>query len=115
MPDDRIDCCFAQAGHMGHTIDKNIIFPDFVVGGGVSTQIILMNPQPGLDLTGTLFFFNQDGTPLQVVNNGQTVNQVSVSLPAHGIDFVTVTGVNQTLDADGRLGVSRCQVRAGPG
>ncbi len=84
----------AQAGHMGHGIDKNLIFPDVVVGGGVNTQIILMNPQPGLDVTGTLFFFNQDGTPLQVVNNGQTVNQISVTLPAQGADFVDVTGVN---------------------
>ena len=84
----------AQAGHMGHGIDKNLIFPDVVVGGGVNTQIILMNPQPGLDVTGTLFFFNQDGTPLQVVNNGQTVNQISVTLPAQGADFVDVTGVD---------------------
>jgi len=87
---------FAQTGHNGHTIEKNIIFPDLVVGGGVNTQIILLNPQPGRDVTGTLFFFNQDGTALQVVNNGQTVNQVSVNLPAQGADFVTVTGVSGT-------------------
>ncbi len=84
----------AQTGFMGHGIDKDLIFPDVVVGGGVNTEIILMNPQPGLDVTGTLFFFNQDGTPLQVVNNGQTVNQVSVTLPAQGADFVDVTGVD---------------------
>ncbi len=87
---------FGQNGYMGHPIDKNIIFPDFVVGGGVTTQIILMNPQPGTNLTGTLFFFNQDGTPLQVVNNGQTVNQITVTLAPSGIQFLNVTGVNPT-------------------
>jgi len=81
----------AQGGHMGHPIEKNIVFPHFVVGGSVQTQIILMNPQSGRDLTGTLFFFHQDGTPFEVVNNGQTVNQVSVALPAEGIQFVNVT------------------------
>ena len=84
----------AQNGHGGHPIDKNLIFPDVVVGGGVSTQIILMNPQPGLDVTGNLFFFNQDGTPLQVMNNGQTVSQVAVTIPAGGSDFVDFTGVD---------------------
>jgi plastocyanin len=84
----------AQNGHGGHPIDKNLIFPDVVVGGGVNTQIILLNPQPGLDVTGTLYFFNQDGTPLQVVINGQTVSQAPVTLPAGGSDFVDVTGVD---------------------
>ncbi len=103
----------AQAGHMGHAIDKNLIFPDVVVGGGVNTEIILMNPQPGLDVTGTLFFFNQDGTPLQVVNNGQTVNQISVTLPAQGADFVDVTGVDPNAQTP-TLGWALLEV-SGPG
>lgn len=78
-------------GHMGHAIEKNIVFPHFVVGGGVQTQIILMNPQPGRDLTGTLFFFQQDGTALQVASGDQNVSQLSVSIPAEGIEFVNVT------------------------
>lgn len=78
-------------GHMGHAIDKNLIFPHFVVGGGVQTQIILMNPRPGIDLTGTLFFFQQDGTALQVSSDGGNVNQLSVTIPAEGIEFVNVT------------------------
>jgi len=85
----------AQGGHMGHPLDKNLIFPHFVLGGGVQTQIILMNPQPGRDLTGTLFFFGQDGTPFQVVNNGQSVTQLSVSLPAEAIQFVNVSSTSQ--------------------
>lgn len=87
---------FAQVGHLGHAIDRNLIFPDFVVGGGVTTQIILMNPQPGKDLTGTLFFFKQDGTPLQVVSNGQTDTQLTVTLAPAGIQFVNVTGAGAT-------------------
>ncbi|MFB3902071.1 MAG: plastocyanin/azurin family copper-binding protein [Acidobacteriota bacterium] len=103
----------AQPGHMGHLIDKNLIFPDVVVGGGVNTQIIIMNPQPGLDVTGTLFFFNQDGSPLQVLNNGQPTNQIPITVAAQGADFVQVTGVDPDAE-DPTVGWALLEV-SGPG
>ncbi|RPI23044.1 MAG: hypothetical protein EHM61_20725 [Acidobacteria bacterium] len=83
---------YGQNGHMGHPIDKNIVFPHFAIGAGVNTQIILMNPRPGNEVTGTLFFFTQSGAPLSVVNNGQSVNQLQVTLPPEGIEFISVSG-----------------------
>lgn len=81
-----------QTGHMGRPLDKNLIFPHLGIGAGVSTQIILMNPQPGREVTGTLYFFGQNGAPLQVVNAGQSVNQISVTIPPEGVEFMDVTG-----------------------
>jgi len=95
---------------MGHPIEKNLIFPHFVLGGGVQTRIILMNPQSGRDLTGTLFFFRQDGTPFEVISDGQTVNQVSVSLPAQAIQSVNVS--SNSPDAIGGWGLFEV---SGPG
>lgn len=87
---------FAQTGFGGHQIDKNLIFPQFVLGQGFTTQLVLMNPQPGRDLTGTLYFFKQDGTALQVVNNTETVSQITVTIPATGVAFVSVSAVTET-------------------
>jgi len=82
---------FAQNGHMGHRIQKNLVFPQFVLASGFSTEVILMNPAPGDPVSGTLFFFNQDGTPLTVQSDGNTVSQIALTIPAEGVRFVTAT------------------------
>lgn len=84
----------AQNGHMGHRIQKNLIFPHFVLASGFTTEIILMNPAPGDPVSGTLFFFNQDGTPLTVQSEGNAVSQIALTIPAEGIRFVTASGTS---------------------
>jgi plastocyanin len=81
---------FSQSGHMGHRIQKNLVFPHFVLGGGITSEVILLNPGPGQAVTGTLYFFNQDGTPLTVRSNGQPVTQIAATVPAGGGRFITV-------------------------
>ncbi len=85
---------FAQNGHMGHRIQKNLVFPHFVLASGFSTEVILMNPAPGDPVSGTLFFFNQDGTPLTVQSEGNAVSQIALTIPAEGVRFVTATGTS---------------------
>lgn len=81
----------AQNGHMGHRIQKNLVFPHFVLASGFTTEVILMNPVPGDPVTGTLFFFNQDGTPLTVQSDGASVSEIDLTIPAEGVRFVTAT------------------------
>ncbi len=83
---------FAQNGHMGHRIQKNLVFPHFVLASGFTTEVILMNPAPGDPVSGTLFFFKQDGTPLTVQSEGNAVSQIALTIPAEGVRFITATG-----------------------
>jgi plastocyanin len=82
---------FAQGGHMGHAIDQNLIFPHFAVGGGYTTDVVLMNPGTATAVNGTLYFFRQDGTALTVQVNGNPVSQVAVSLPAGSIRYINLS------------------------
>lgn len=83
-------------GYMGHEIEHNLVVPQVAVGPQVKTTLILLNfasPQqmswasPGnLQVSGTVFFFKGDGTPLSVsVNSGQLVSQYDFSLNPPGL------------------------------
>ena len=82
---------YAQGGHMGHAIDKNLIFPHFAIGGGYTTDVVLMNPGTATAANGTLYFFRQDGTALTVQVNGNPVSQLAVNLPAGNVRFINLT------------------------
>ena len=69
-------------GYQGHELDENMVVPQFAVGGQYTTSILLFNmgnmaqmpwmtPQ-ALQLTGNIYFYHQDGTPLQVSVNGSS-------------------------------------------
>jgi plastocyanin len=100
-----------QGGFMGHTIDQNLVFPHFVLGPDISTQLIIMNPRPGSAVSGTLFFFSQDGTPFEVSSGGQNVSQIQLTVPAGGTSFVNVAATTQEL----AIGWALLDVAAGSG
>lgn len=107
-------------GYQGHELDENMVVPQFAVGGQYTTSILLFNmgnmtqmpwmtPQT-LQLTGNIFFYHQDGTPLPVsVNGSNPVSQYSFTLPASdsiSLDMtapgdVTAGWALMTVDDDG--------------
>jgi hypothetical protein len=67
-------------GYQGHELAENMVVPQFVVGDPYTTSMVLFNmgsmaqmpwltPQ-ALQLTGEIYFYRQDGSPLQVIING---------------------------------------------
>ncbi len=78
-------------GFQGHNMNFDLILPQVVVGQHYSTSILLLNmgnaqvmnwvPAQNLTTTGKLYFYHQDGTPLQVsVNNGAPSAEMAFSL-----------------------------------
>jgi hypothetical protein len=82
-------------GYQGHELNENMVVPQLAVGDQYTTSILLFNmgnmaqmpwmtPQ-ALQLAGTIFFYHQDGTPLQVrVNNSSAASSYAFTLPASG-------------------------------
>lgn len=80
-------------GFQGHELDENMVVPQFAVGDQFTTSLLLLNmgnmaqmpwmtPQT-LQLTGTIYFYHQDGTPLPVsVNGSNPVSQYPFTLAA---------------------------------
>lgn len=67
-------------GYQGHELAENVVVPQFAVGDHYTTTMVLLNmgniaqmpwmtPQ-ALELMGDIYFYHQDGTPLQVSING---------------------------------------------
>jgi plastocyanin len=82
----------AQTGFNGLTIDGNLIFPQFAVGGGYTTDILLQNPGNLTDATGTLYFFDSFGSPLTLQYNGTGVTSVTnVSVPMGAVKKISLT------------------------
>jgi hypothetical protein len=95
-------------GYQGHELDGNMVVPEFAVGDHYTTSMILFNmgntaqmpwltPQ-ALQLTGEIYFYHQDGSPLQVNINGENSvshypftlaasNSISLEMTALGGDF----------------------------
>jgi hypothetical protein len=95
-------------GYQGHELAENMVVPQFVVGDHYTTSMVLFNmgnmaqmpwltPQ-ALQLTGEIYFYHQDGTPLQVSINGAMAvsiypftlaasNSVSLEMAASGGDY----------------------------
>jgi hypothetical protein len=95
-------------GYQGHELAENMVVPHFAVGDHYTTFMGLFNmgnmmqmpwltPQT-LQLTGEIYFFHQDGSPLQVSINGANAvsqypftlaasNSVSLEMTASGGDF----------------------------
>jgi hypothetical protein len=62
-----------------------LLFPQFVVGGGWSTEIAITNTNSAL-ITVRLDIFTQSGAPLTVTLNGQTVSSfTNLTIPPNGI------------------------------
>jgi len=61
----------------GMEMDHNMVLPHIVLGGGYETDLVFMNPGSGRDVSGTLYFYGQDGSPLNVMYN--QISQVSIN------------------------------------
>jgi hypothetical protein len=80
-------------GYQGHELIENMVVPQFAVGDHYTTSMVLFNmgnmaqmpwltPQ-ALQLTGEIYFYRQNGTPLQVsINGASAVSQYSFTLAA---------------------------------
>jgi plastocyanin len=81
----------AQTGYNGLAIDGNLVFPQFAVGGGWSTDFFLQNPGNQTDASGALYFFDENGSPLTLQYNGASVSRISVNVPMGSIQKIPVT------------------------
>ncbi len=94
-------------GFQGRELDENMVLPQFAVGDNYTTSLLLSNmgnmlqmqwlTPVSLQLTGTIYFYHQDGTPLAVSINGASAaatyafslaasQSVSLDLAASGAD-----------------------------
>ena len=80
-------------GYQGHELAENMVVPQFAVGDHYTTSILLSNmgnmaqmpwmTSQTLQLTGTLYFYHQDGAPLQVsVNGSNPISEYPFTLSA---------------------------------
>lgn len=70
--------------HEGMEMDHNMVLPHIVLGGGYETDLVFMNPGTGRQVSGTLYFYAQDGTPLSVPYNGGTQSAIDFTMPESG-------------------------------
>ena len=73
-----------------------IVFPHFADGGGLTTQILLVNPGDTL-LTGTVQFLNQSGQAATVVANGQSSTTFAYSLPPRTSQKLATAGTASSI------------------
>ena len=68
-------------GYMGHEMNENVVFPHLAVGSGYTATIFLMNPGQSTEpVDGTLYFFDQSGSPLVMNDGGQTADHFPIQL-----------------------------------
>lgn len=84
-------------GYEDHQIENNLVFPHIALGQGYTTSVILMNPGLSGDLVGTLYFYNQDGTPMSVVYQNQTMTSVPVNLSEGVTQYFDLTAPDANL------------------
>lgn len=92
-------------GFEGHSMNFDLILPQVVVGQHYTTSILLLSmgnaqvmnwvPSQNLKTTGTIYFYRQDGTHLQVsVNGGTPASQIAFSIdPSKSVSYqISSTG-----------------------
>jgi hypothetical protein len=89
-------------GYQGHELAANMVVPQFAVGDHYTTFMVLFNmgnmaqmpwltPQ-ALQLTGEIYFYHPDGTPLRVsINGASSVSTHPFTLAASGSVSLEVT------------------------
>jgi hypothetical protein len=96
-------------GFGDHHMEHNLILPQIVVGGNSTTTLVLFNlgnreqmpwvDDEELNTSGTIHFFQQDGSPLMVEVNGES--------PSASHSFLLESGHSQALKLTGQGGVSQ--------
>ncbi|HSR50819.1 MAG TPA: DUF11 domain-containing protein [Acidobacteriota bacterium] len=72
---------------------ESLFFAQFGDGGGLSSQIVLVNPDPDEDAVALVQVRESSGQPLLVDLNGANVNgELSVDVPARGIRILRTDG-----------------------
>ena len=78
------------------TATDPVIFPDFADGGGMITQVILINPS-GVSISGKATFYNQGtGQPMPITVNGQTASSFDYAIVPHGAVKLVTSGSSPT-------------------
>lgn len=72
----------------GYMLDHNTIFAHLHMGGGYTTSLSFLNPGTGQDVSGTVYFYNQDGTPMTVTIEGSDVTEWPVTVVEGGLETV---------------------------
>ena len=62
---------------------QDAVFPHIAVGGGYTTQVVLLNPTANV-ASGTLVLRAQNGTPLTVDVGNSSASSIPYSIPANG-------------------------------
>jgi hypothetical protein len=79
-------------------VENTPIFPQFVTGGGYVSVIALVNTSSTSAVTGTLWFYNQNGTARSVAleNHPAGVSLPGIKIPPKGtVSFSTAPGGSQ--------------------
>ncbi|BBB31800.1 hypothetical protein TTHT_0159 [Thermotomaculum hydrothermale] len=76
--------------HEGMEMENNLVIPHIHIGGRYQTVITVFNPGISEDATGTLYFYNQDGSRLALDVNGQFGDNFEITVPAGGMVEVTL-------------------------
>ncbi|MBZ5535207.1 MAG: hypothetical protein LAO31_04560 [Acidobacteriia bacterium] len=71
----------------------NLIFPQIVDGGGLPTQILLMNPSATTSSAGTISLFGDDGSPLSLDFGDGPQGLLNYSMPPDGMVKFSTTGL----------------------
>jgi len=82
--------------HMGQIMNHNLVFPHITMGQGYQTKLTLMNPGIGTDITGTLFFYSQDGSELQVNYQDESVSSIQLTIPQGGFESIILGQPNES-------------------
>ena len=68
----------------GMEMEHNMVLPHIVLGGGYETELVFMNPGSGQEVSGTLYFYGQDGSPLNVMYNEAFQTSIDFTVPQSG-------------------------------
>ncbi|NOY23281.1 MAG: hypothetical protein GXO70_07210 [Acidobacteria bacterium] len=68
----------------GMEMEHNMVLPHIVLGGGYETELVFMNPGTGQEVSGTLYFYAQDGSDLSVIYNGISQSSIEFTVPQSG-------------------------------
>ncbi|NOZ14166.1 MAG: hypothetical protein GXO69_11085 [Acidobacteria bacterium] len=68
----------------GMEMEHNMVLPHIVLGGGYETELVFMNPGSGQEVSGTIYFYAQNGSELSVMYNGVSRSSIEFTVPQSG-------------------------------
>jgi hypothetical protein len=81
-----------QGAAAAQNAQNTLIFPQFVIGADYVSTVTLVNTNASATVTGTLFVYNQDGTPRATPVDGRgTSSSFAVNIPPGGTAVLNTT------------------------